>query len=873
MSGSSLKVQHIGNTFGFAASSLAFELVDELQHIDVNKIYQELSCKDGSLASFPKGENDVSQAKYNLGRNESTLNSDSMYQAASYTIRSYLLDKMNKTKKKYREQSVKRCYYLSMEFLMGRAMQNAIVNIDCEESFRKALLDLGYELEDLYELECDAGLGNGGLGRLAACFLDSFSTLNLPVWGYGIRFQYGIFQQKIENGWQKEYPDYWLQRGYPWEIYRPDVSYLVQFGGKVERYFDSNNIQKSRWVEGKMVKAIAYDNPIPGYKTETCNNLRLWRCVPLNEFDFDAFDNADYFGAKKEKDEAEAISSVLYPNDNDYQGKLLRLKQEYFFVSASLQDALRRFKKNFGTDWNKLPSKVVFQLNDTHPAIAPIELMRLLIDSEDLSWEQTKSLFSKCFAYTNHTVLPEALENWDIDLFKELLPRHLEIINQLNHEMLEGIKLVFGNDCNDLLKKISVFEEKNGKFLCMARLAVIGCFKVNGVAALHSQLVKDLIFPEFVSYYNKINLQNKFINITNGVTPRRWIHNANRSLSELYTKTLGSENWLTNLDLLKKLNKFKTNADFISSFKKIKFENKLRFAKWLKFTYNITINPNMLLDVQVKRIHEYKRQQLNIFYLIHRYLEIKSMTPQERMKLIPRCSIIGGKAAPGYYAAKTIIKLITSFSELVNNDPDVNSYVQVYFLPNYNVTSASLIIPASDINQQISTAGMEASGTGNMKFVMNGSLIVGTMDGATVEIVEQCGEDTAFIFGAFEHEVANIRQNQTNGLYNIDFRLKRVFDWINEGHLGQNDEETNKRLNDFVNSHYRRNGTRCADYFLLSNDFGSYIDAQNRVDETYKDEAKWWEKSINAATSMGFFSTDRTIKDYSELIWQVEPCL
>ncbi|XP_075591157.1 glycogen phosphorylase 1-like [Dermatophagoides farinae] len=582
MSGSSLKVQHIGNTFGFAASSLAFELVDELQHIDVNKIYQELSCKDGSLASFPKGENDVSQAKYNLGRNESTLNSDSMYQAASYTIRSYLLDKMNKTKKKYREQSVKRCYYLSMEFLMGRAMQNAIVNIDCEESFRKALLDLGYELEDLYELECDAGLGNGGLGRLAACFLDSFSTLNLPVWGYGIRFQYGIFQQKIENGWQKEYPDYWLQRG---------------------------------WVEGKMVKAIAYDNPIPGYKTDTCNNLRLWRCVPLNEFDFDAFNNADYFGAKKEKEEAEAISSVLYPNDNDYQGKLLRLKQEYFFVSASLQDALRRFKKNFGTDWNKLPSKVVFQLNDTHPAIAPIELMRLLIDSEDLSWEQTKSLFSKCFAYTNHTVLPEALENWDINLFKELLPRHLEIINQLNHEMLEEIKL------------------------------------------------------------------------------------------------------------------------------------------------------------------------------------------------------------------------------------------------------------------QISTAGMEASGTGNMKFVMNGSLIVGTMDGATVEIVEQCGEDTAFIFGAFEHEVANIRQNQTNGLYNIDFRLKRVFDWINEGHLGQNDEETNKRLNDFVNSHYRRNGTRCADYFLLSNDFGSYIDAQSKVDETYKDEAKWWEKSINAATSMGFFSTDRTIKDYSELIWQVEPCL
>ncbi|CDJ59825.1 glycogen phosphorylase family protein, putative, partial [Eimeria maxima] len=597
------------------------------------------------------------------------------------------------------------------------------------------------------------------VGRLAACFLDSMATLNLPCWGYGIRYTYGIFEQKIVNGRQVEYPDYWLTLANPWEIERPDCTYAVRIYGSVKEYRDpQNGRMRSKWVGGEIVQAMAYDTPIPGFDTYNTINLRLWKACPSKEFDFHLFDVGRYLESVRERQNAESISAVLYPNDNTQEGRELRLKQQYFFCCATIQDVLRRFKKAPGRDWKQLPDKIQCQLNDTHPTIAIPELMRILLDVEGLDWDTAWELTRKCFNYTNHTVLPEALEKWSADLIAKLLPRHLLIINEINFRFLNEARQVFGDDWQKI-GRMSIYEEGQEKRIRMANLAVIGGNHVNGVAIIHSELVRKKLFPEFDEFYTKKGIKDKFLNVTNGVTPRRWIYCANRGLANLFSNWLGSDSWLKELDMINGLMNHIDNPSFLSEWAAVKKENKKRLALWVQQRCNIQLDvDNMLFDIQVKRIHEYKRQLLNIIYIIHRYLTIKRMQPAERVNIQPRASLIGGKAAPGYYTAKTIIKLANSVAQVVNNDPDVDKYLKVVFLPNYNVSNAQVIIPASDISQHISTAGTEASGTSNMKFVMNGGIILGTLDGANIEIREEGGDDTMFIFGAKEHEVDAIRE-------------------------------------------------------------------------------------------------------------------
>ncbi|EZG72982.1 phosphorylase [Gregarina niphandrodes] len=814
----------------------------------------------------------VSHVEYTLARNRFNVDEESFYRATAYSIRDRLVELLNDTNQYFARRDPKRCYYLSLEFLVGRAMQNALVNLDIEEQYRKALGDLGYKLEALYEYEHDAALGNGGLGRLAACFLDSMATLNYACWGYGIRYTYGIFEQKIVNGWQCEYPDYWLIQDNPWEVIRHDVTYAVRFGGYVKNYSDELGRFRQKWVGGQIVQAVAYDNPIPGFDTFNCINLRLWKAAPSKEFDFDSFNAGKYMEAIKDRQDAESISSVLYPNDNMPEGKELRLKQQYFFVCATIQDVLRRFKKKENRDWRDLPKKVAIQLNDTHPTIGIPELIRILVDVEGLEWDLAVSLTRRVFNYTNHTVLPEALEKWNADLFAKLLPRHLLIINELNHRFLQDVRGLWGDDYQKV-SKVSIYEEAFGsKFIRMANLAVLGSRRVNGVAALHSELVVRDLFPEFDEFYRSKG-EEKFLNITNGVTPRRWIHNANRPLSNLISTWLGSDAWLKKLELMEGLLSHIENPELVEEWAKVKLQNKERLVRWIKLHGGPSVNPEgTLFDVQVKRIHEYKRQHLNVFYLIHRYLTIKDMSPEQRRGVVPRLSMIGGKAAPGYATAKTIVKMINCVGDLVNNDPDVSPYFKVFFLPNYNVSSAAVIIPASDINQQISTAGMEASGTSNMKFVMNGSLIIGTMDGATVEIVAEGGEDTAFIFGALERDVNRIRQDARDGRYRIDGRLQRVFDFVKSGAVARGDHNAQSQFCELVdrlrNNGYGHNG----DFYLVAHDFPSYVEANERVDREYRDARNWCKKTIEAAAKMGKFSTDRTINDYANKVWELSEC-
>jgi len=813
----------------------------------------------------------VSQLEYSLACTRFSFTQADAFRATALAVRDRLIESLNDTSNWYAQQDVKRGYYLSAEYLLGRAFQNALASLDLEQPFKEALMGLGLELEELFEHEQDPGLGNGGLGRLAACFLDSMATLSLPCWGYGIRYSFGIFKQVIQDGRQVEKPDFWLGNMYPFEIARPDVVYPVRFGGHVEDFTDSGGVWRQRWVGGEVIQAMAYDNPIPGFDTYNTNNLRLWRACPSEEFNFEAFNESNYADAIDARRRAEDLSSVLYPNDDKYEGKVLRLKQQYFFVSASLQDLLREFLKKPNRQWSELPDKVAVQMNDTHPTMAVVEMMRLLVDVQQLNWEQAWDLTRKTCNYTNHTVMPEALEKWPVEMMEEYLPRHLQIVGELNRRFMEAVMAKWGD--GPQLQALSLFQEEPFKGIRMGNIAVLGSNKINGVAALHTEIVKKETFAEFYQWFCATGEPDKFVNMTNGVTPRRWIHLANRPLSDIYSKHLGSQKWLLDMNLQRQLIKKKDDPALQAEWRAAKQQAKVKCATWLKQYMGLDANPNALFDCQFKRMHEYKRQLMNALYLIHRFLTIKKASPAERAQFQKRVSLIGGKAAPAYINAKIIIKLINNIGEVIKNDPDVSPYMTVGFVPNYSVTVAQTIIPASDISEHISTAGTEASGTSNMKFVMNGGLIIGTMDGANIEIREEGGNDTMFTFGCLEDEVSSIKARAREGHYPIDPRMEEVFQAVRSGRFSLGDDRAHAEFCGLVDKLCitTEAGTWNGDRYLLIHDFPSYIDAQNRVDATYSDQATWCSLSIQAASSMAKFSTDRTISEYSEVIWGCKP--
>ncbi|KAI1415760.1 glycosyltransferase family 35 protein [Hypoxylon sp. FL1857] len=797
----------------------------------------------------------VRHVETTLARSMFNCDESAAYSATSLAFRDRLIKEWNKTQQRQTLTDNKRVYYLSLEFLMGRALDNAMLNVGAKSTAKEGLTELGFRIEDIIGQEHDAALGNGGLGRLAACFLDSLASLNYAAWGYGLRYRYGIFKQEIIDGYQVEVPDYWLDFN-PWEFPRHDVTVDIQFYGYVRKSQDENGKTIATWEGGEIVTAVAYDVPIPGYDTPSTNNLRLWSSKAASgEFDFQKFNSGDYESSVADQQRAETISAVLYPNDNLDRGKELRLKQQYFWVAASLYDIVRRFKKTKRA-WSEFPDQVAIQLNDTHPTLAIVELQRILVDVEGLEWDEAWRIVTSTFGYTNHTVLPEALEKWPVGLVQHLLPRHLQIIYDINLFFLQSVEKRFPED-RDMLRRVSIIEESQPKMVRMAYLAVVGSHKVNGVAELHSDLIQTTIFKDFVTIFGA----DKFTNVTNGITPRRWLHQANPRLSELIASKTGGYDFLKDLTLLNKLEEFVDDKEFRKEWAEIKFANKVRLAKYIKSTTDITVNPSSLFDVQVKRIHEYKRQQLNIFGVIYRYLKLKEMSPEERKKQLPRVSIFGGKAAPGYWMAKQIIHLINSVGAVVNKDPDIGDLLKVVFLEDYNVSKAEMITPASDLSEHISTAGTEASGTSNMKFVLNGGLIIGTCDGANIEITREIGQENIFLFGTLSEDVEDLRHAHTYGPHQIDPGLNQVFEAIQSGKFGDS--------NDFnaLISAVRDHG----DYYLVSDDFQSYLDTQKIVDDEYRNQDEWVSKCIRSVARMGFFSSDRCINEYAEGIWNIEP--
>ena len=771
-------------------------------------------------------------------------------------VRERLIERWMATMRSYYVQDTKRVYYLSMEFLIGRSLMNSILNIGFEEEVRKACDEVGIDLDKVRDMEFDAALGNGGLGRLAACFLDSMATMGIPGYGMGIRYEYGMFSQRIENGWQVEHPDNWLRYGNPWEFPRPEVLYPVKFHGSVAQYTDERGNLHNHWINTDDVMAMAYDTPIPGYGLDTVNNMRLWSAKASRDFDLKYFNEGNYIKAVSDKNESENLSKVLYPDDTTEMGRELRLKQQYFFVSASLQDILFRFQKHHDS-FDELPDKVAIQLNDTHPSIAIPELMRLLIDIDHLDWEHAWSITTRTFAYTNHTLMPEALETWPVSLFESVLPRHLQIIYEINRRFLQDVMHHFPGD-SELLKRMSIIDESQGKRVRMAHLAIVGSHHVNGVAELHSELMRTTIFSDFDRFY-----PGKLTNITNGITPRLWLNQANPKLSKLISKHIGKD-WITDLSQLKKLEKLSNDTTFQQEFQAVKLANKERLAKLIKERIGLTIRPDSLFDVQVKRIHEYKRQLLNLLHVVTLYNRVR-MNPS--LNIVPRTIIISGKAAPGYVAAKLIIKLINSVADIVNNDPAVRGLLKLAFVPNYDVSTAGVIIPAADLSQQISTAGTEASGTGNMKLALNGALTIGTLDGANIEIMEEVGEDNIFIFGLNTKQVADLKQSGYNPweYYHANEELKLALDMITSGYFSP--EQTN-RFKPVID-----NLTLGGDHYLLLADYASYVASQERVDVLYRDSAQWIRRSILNVAGMGKFSSDRTINEYAEKIWGAKPVL
>lgn len=793
--------------------------------------------------------------KFTLAKDEYSATKWDQYRSVVLAVLDRLHNNWLDTQQAYYKDDVKRVYYLSMEYLIGRLLDNALINLDIKENVQTALDDLGLDYNTLANEEWDAGLGNGGLGRLAACFLDSMATLGIPGYGYGIRYDYGIFYQQIKDGWQKEGPDLWLRYGNPWDIVRPKLSYDVQFYGESSAYTDSDGKLRFKWENTDTVEATAYDTPVPGYKNDVVNNLRLWKASSSKNFNLDIFNQGDYINAVKDIELKENISRVLYPNDKMFVGQELRLKQEYFLVAATIQDIIRRFKKT-NNDWRKFPDKVAIQCNDTHPNLAVPELMRILLDEEGLDWETAWEITEKTIAYTNHTLLPEALERWPVHLVKRLLPRHLQIIYEINNRFLNKVRADIGEDVN-LIRRMSIISDGHQPDVRMATLGIVGSRKVNGVSALHSDLLKKTLFKDYYELWPE-----KFTNKTNGVTPRRWVKQCNPQLASLITDTLKSDKWVTHLDELKKLEKKASQATFQKKYAKIKQHNKEVLADYILRKNGIKVNTDSIFDIQIKRIHEYKRQLMNIIHAIVLYNRIKA-NPDADFQ--PRTVIFAGKAAPGYYMAKMYIKLINSVAEVINNDPEVGDKLKVVFLSNYSVTLAEKLIPAADLSEQISTAGMEASGTGNMKFALNGALTIGTLDGANVEMREYIEDENMYIFGLKVDDIERMRNEGYNSYdyYEGNGELKKAIDQIKDGFFSPDEPGL---FHPITNALLDEN-----DYYMVLADFEAYAETQKRVEKEYQKKSLWWEKAILNTARMGFFSSDRTISQYAEEIWEAEP--
>ncbi len=790
---------------------------------------------------------------YVQGKDRTSASLRDYYYALAYTVRDRLLHRFIKTGRTYYEENVKVVSYLSAEFLMGRHLANNLLSLEMYKKMEQVLSELGLDLEELIEQEPDPGLGNGGLGRLAACFLDSLANLEMPAIGYGIRYEFGIFRQVLQDGWQGEIPDNWLMYGNPWEIARPEYAVEVSLGGYTEGHHDEQGHYKVCWIPERKVKAIPFDTPVPGYKTNTVNSLRLWKAEASESFNFEAFNAGNYDHAVAEKMSSETISKVLYPNDNTPQGKELRLAQQYFFVSASLQDLIR-IHLHVYPDLTNFHERSAIQLNDTHPAVAVAELMRLLIDEHNIYWDQAWDITQKTLAYTNHTLMPEALERWSVHLFGKLLPRHLEIIYELNHRFLEDLRTWFPDD-EELAGELSIIEEGYEKKVRMANLACVGSHAINGVAALHTELLKKDTLKAFARLWPE-----KFFNKTNGVTPRRWILMSNPKLAELVTEKIG-DGWLKDLDQMRGIEKYIDDTAFCKRWRDIKQENKAHLAAYIKKTRNIDVDVNSIFDVQVKRIHEYKRQHLAVLNIIALYNRIKQ---NPNIELVPRTFIFGGKAAPGYFMAKLIIKLINSVADVVNKDPDVRGRIKVVFLPNFSVSLGQKIYPAADLSEQVSTAGKEASGTGNMKFAMNGALTIGTLDGANIEIREEAGAENFFLFGLTAEEVYAMKAEGYDPMeyFQENPELQGIINRIAKGDFSHGDEKLFKPIVDSL---------LYQDPYMLLADYQAYSECQDRVSEAYKDQEQWTRMSILNSARMGKFSSDRTIREYCKEIWGVEP--
>lgn len=775
-----------------------------------------------------------------------------LFRAEALTVRDRLIHRWAATQQAYIQHGVKRVFYFSAEFLMGRLLGNNLLNLGIREEMEQALSENGLSLHEIEEVEHDAGLGNGGLGRLAACFLDSCATLGLPVTGYGIRYEFGIFRQELESGYQVEAPDQWLRFGNPWEIARPEYTVRVRFGGRTEAYLDSRGDVRIRWVDTQDVLGVPYDTPIPGYANNTVNNLRLWSSTADQAFDFKSFDQGDYEAAVRAKTDSENISKVLYPNDNSMQGKELRLKQQYFFVSCSLQDIVRRHLDHHDS-FQTFAEKITIQLNDTHPTIAIPELMRVLLDDHHLPWNEAWKITQKTFAYTNHTLLPEALEKWPVSLFERLLPRHLELIYEINSRFLDQVRKKYYGQL-DRLERMSIVSN-SPKMIRMAHLAVVGSFSVNGVAELHTELLRSRVLTDFAEMFPE-----RFNNKTNGVTPRRWIQYANPELSQLLDDTIGTD-WKKDLEELSDLDEHISKKALRDRFRKVKLAAKKRVAEYVEQHKGLEIDPESLFDIQIKRFHEYKRQHLNVLHIIHLYNEIKKNPATE---IVPRTFIFAGKAAPGYFLAKRIIKLINSVAEVVNNDPDVDGRLRVVFLENYSVSLAELLVPAADLSEQISTAGYEASGTGNMKFALNGAVTIGTLDGANVEIRQCVGHDNFFLFGMTAEEVEEQARAGYNPYkeYEKCQPLREVIDLIANNHFSPEEPGIFYPILDELIK---------TDRFMVLADFWPYVRCQRKVAAAFAKKDEWSQIALRNIARCGKFSSDRTILQYAEEIWDVEP--
>ena len=792
--------------------------------------------------------------EYHLGRFLG-CNRYYLYESLAFTVRDRIMSDWRNTWCLKKKNDTRRAHYLSLEYLIGRSLGNHLLNLDMREPVDEALKEFAISLEELRDTEPDAGLGNGGLGRLAACFLDSCATLALPVTGYGLRYEYGMFHQHIENGYQIEDPDHWMRDGHPWEVERPEYTQLVKFCGRTEKFIDEDGQTHTRWVDTEDVLAVPYDVPVSGYRNNIVNTLRLWSAAATDAFNLKEFNAGDYADSVASQNQAENITMVLYPNDANENGKELRLRQQYFLTSASLQDAFRQYADRPLEDFAE---HNVFQLNDTHPSIAVAEMMRILLDDPDkrLSWNEAWDITTRCMAYTNHTLLPEALERWPVRLFECLLPRLLEIIYEINARFLAQVRLKWPGD-NERVRRMSLIEEIDEPQVRMAWLAIVGSFSVNGVAALHSDLLREGLFKDFYELW-----PGKFNNKTNGVTPRRWLALANPLLAELLTELIG-DGWQADLDRLANLRPLAENGDqtFIERWRSIRLKNKQRLANLVLQQTGVRFDPTALFDVQVKRIHEYKRQLLNVLHVVHLYDRIRR---GETTNWVNRCVLIGGKAAPGYQRAKEIIKLINNVSSVINNDPAVGDRLKVVFLPNYGVSKMMHICPAADLSEQISTAGKEASGTGNMKFMMNGSITIGTYDGANIEIMEAAGEENFFLFGLKADEVQELRGQYNPRLFvDSDPDLSRVFQLLESDHFSGVEPGLFRGILDSMLSP--------SDPWVTVADFRSYLNAQRQVEEAWLDQENWTRRSIRNCAASGVFSTDRTISEYNDDIWNLTP--